>query len=40
MSKTVLTKGIDVSNVGQGTISDWGKVKPHIDFAILKAVNK
>ena len=39
MSKTVLTKGIDVSNVGQGRISDWSKVAKNIDFAILKLGN-
>lgn len=39
MAKTVLTKGIDVSNVGQGRISDWEKVSKNIDFALLKLGN-
>ena len=39
MTKTVLTKGIDVSNSGQGRISDWEKVSENVDFAILKLGN-
>lgn len=39
MSKKILFKGIDVSNVGQGKISDWATVAENIDFAILKVCN-
>ena len=39
MSKTVLAKGIDVSNAGQGKIADWSKVAKNVDFAILKIGN-
>ena len=39
MSKKVLTKGIDVSNSGQGKIADWSKVAENVDFAILKLGN-
>ncbi len=39
MAKNVLTKGIDVSNSGQGKISDWSKVSENVDFAILKLGN-
>lgn len=39
MSKKVFGKGIDVSNAGQGKITDWSKAAENIDFAILKACN-
>ena len=39
MTKEILTKGIDVSNSGQGRIADWRKVAKNVDFAILKLGN-
>lgn len=39
MSEKVLFTGIDVSNAGQGRISDWSKVAKNVDFAILKISN-
>lgn len=39
MADKVLFTGIDVSNAGQGNISDWSKVAKNIDFAILKISN-
>lgn len=39
MADKVLFTGIDVSNAGQGKISDWFKVSKNIDFAILKISN-
>ncbi len=39
MSEKVLFTGIDVSNAGQGKISDWREVAKNIDFAILKISN-
>ena len=39
MAEKVLFTGIDVSNAGQGRISDWKTASKHIDFAILKICN-